>query len=974
MNKKLFILFLVSLFANMLQAQISIIGKITDSEEKPLPGVTIFVKGQKNGATSDANGHYNINTKQGEVLTFSFIGMISQNVKVDKTYEINIQMISDTYNLNEVVAIGYGTVKKSDLTGSVAVIKSKDLENTKVGLVSNSIQGLAPGVLVQQGSQKPGGGASILIRGQGTLNAGSAPLVIVDGVPDNIDDLTSSNIESIEVLKDASSAAIYGSRGSNGVILVTTKQGKSGKTKVTFNANFGSQHLMNKQHLMNAEQYYEIVNKVQPNFPWTSDELRTLSAGKSTDWQDEITQKGNYQNYNFSLSKGNDEINHFMSIDWYDNKGIIKNSSFSKANIVYNMNMKVNKFIRSGMRFRFIETSMQNVNEDGAETYGTMHGALLAQPTAPTHGADGKYFDNFLNTRANPLAMVELMDKPAEKSRLVGSMFVEFEPIKNLVFKSDNGGEITSSRYASHTEPTMGQHYKSEASLTYGRYSFLQTENTMTYNMKFDNQKLTMLGGFSASNSVADNATAVGTSVNPVTGYNNLGGAATWGPDASGKGQTTMASFFGRLNYGLFEKYLATFTMRADGSSRFAPEHRWGYFPSAALKWRASEEKFIKNLPAISNLGIRLSAGMLGNQDIGDYRFYSTVYQGGSYLNYPIGGEVLTGASQVTMGNPNLTWEKAQTLDFGIDYGFLDNRISGSIEVYYKRTNDLLWEVPLPLESGYRTSLTNVGSIENKGLEFSLNTVNIKGAFEWNTNFNFTYNNNNVVSLYDNKKDINNWLFVGKPIGVIYTYKADGIWQQNEATQAAKYNAIPGDRKVVDINGDGLITDKDRDFHGGTRPVYFGSFMNTFKYAGFDLNIYCTYAGGYKIYNNLASWINSYNSWGNMSSDYYNGYWTPQRPSNVYPAPRTGAQFSNGDGTDVNFQDGTYLRLKNIELGYNIPKNLLNSIKSTGVRVFVSAQNLLTLTKFTGFDVESDSYTNPYPAARTYIVGLSANF
>ena len=841
----------------------SITGKVTDTEGGALPGVSVIVKGTTFGTITQADGNYSLQVPaDAKTLMFSFVGMKSQEISISGKNSVNVVLKEETVGVEEVVAIGYGTVKKSDLTGSVAVIKSKDLANVKVGLVSNSMQGLAPGVLVQQGSQKPGGGASILIRGQGTLNAGSGPLVLVDGVPDDINDLSYSDIASIEILKDASSASIYGSRGSNGVILVTTKQGQKGKSKVSFNTNLGSQSLMNKQKLMNADQYYEVVNKTQANFPWSSDELRYLTDGKSTDWQDEISQKGSYQNYNLSLSGGSDKTDHFLSLDWYDNKGIIKNSSYNRASVRYNMNTEINKFIRSGIRFNFIETSLKNVNEDGMDSYGTMHSAITAQPTAPTHGVDGKYFDNFLNSKANPLAMVELMDRPTDKTRLVGSVYFAIEPIKDLIFRTENGGEATSQRSASHNEPTMGQHYKSEASISYQRYIFMQSENTLTYNLKLDNHKLTMLGGFSASKGLGENVTAIGTTVNPITGYNNLGGAATFGPDASGKGVTTMTSFFTRFNYSFRDKYLATFTMRADGSSRFAPGHRWGYFPSAALKWRASEEEFIKSIPFISNLGLRVSAGMLGNQNIGDYRFYSSVGQGGSFLNYPIGGEVLTGAAQGSMGNPDLTWEKANTLDLGLDYGLFKNRIYGTIEAYYKRTTDLLWEVPLPKESGYNSSLTNIGIIDNKGVEFSLNSVNINGKFQWITSFNFTYNKNNVVELYDNKTNIDNWLFVGKPIGVIYSYKADGIWQQNEANKALIYNAIPGDRKVVDRNNDNLITDKDRDFHGETRPVYFGSLQNTFKYAGFDFTVFCTYAGGYKILNTISSWLDRYNIWG----------------------------------------------------------------------------------------------------------------
>ena len=390
--KKHIILFIAIFFASVLHAQtINIRGTVTDTSNETLPGVSITIKGTQTGTVSDANGNYSIRAQRGNVLEFTFVGMVKQSVTVGKQNVINIQMVADAINLDEVVAIGYGIAKKSDLTGAVASIKSENLTNSKVGTVTTALQGLAAGVQVTTGSVKPGGDASVVIRGVGSLRAGSEPLYIVDGIPvqGGLQDLSSGDIESIEILKDASSASIYGSRGSNGVVLVTTKKGTSGKAKISLNASFGTQRMLNKQDLMNAQQYYELVSIAQPNYKWTSEELRLLSRGESTDWQDAVTQNGQYQNYNFSISGGKNDIQHFLGVDWYDQKGTIKNSSFNKLTVRYNMDAKLNKWLRYGVRFNVIESKLMNINEEADSGYGTMFSAISSQPTAPIYTEDG---------------------------------------------------------------------------------------------------------------------------------------------------------------------------------------------------------------------------------------------------------------------------------------------------------------------------------------------------------------------------------------------------------------------------------------------------------------------------------------------------------------------------------------------------------------------------------------------------------
>lgn len=735
--------------------------------------------------------------------------------------------------------------------------------------------------------------------------------------------------------------------------------------------------MLNKQNLMNAQQYYDLIESTGQTYTWTSEELRHLSRGESTDWQDAVTQNGSFQNYNFSVSGGTKNISHFLGVDYYTQDGTIKNSSFNKFSARYNMDNQLTSWLRSGVRFNVTESKMNNINEESDSAYGTMFSAISSQPTAPIRTDDGEYFDGFLNTKSNPVAIVDLLDRTTKKSRFVGSVYLEIEPVKNLKIRSDNALELTFFKVNEYEDGRMGQHYNKDghARIMSNKRRYWQSENTATYDFVAGRHKFTVMGGFSASKIEYEEVTADSKGINPILGFNNLGAAKEHGPNGSYGAASTLVSGFGRLAYNFDERYLATFTMRADGSSRFAPGHRWSYFPSMAVAWRISEEGFMKSASKVDNLKLRISAGMLGNQNIGDYQYMVLVSQGGYFQDYVFGGNLNTGASYSTISNPNLTWEKTKQLDLGLDFGFFGNRLSGTLEYYYKRTNDLLWEIPLPFESGYTESLTNVGVLDNQGVELTLNSVNInKPNFQWTTSFNITYNKNKMVELYNNKQDVGKHLFAGHSLGEYYTLKSKGIWQLDEAEQAARYNCEPGDRKVYDKDDNGMINGDDRMFGGQSTPTYYGGLTNTFKYKNFDLVVVMTYAGGHKINNSLNRYLDSYNVWGNMGEDYYNNYWRADRPSNKYPAPRVGSPYANGDGTDANLQDGKYLRIKNIELGYTLPKKWTSAIHATSIRLFFAVQNIYTATAFTGYDVEAWDNTNPYPSARGFIGGASINF
>ncbi|MCE8953153.1 SusC/RagA family TonB-linked outer membrane protein [Bacteroides thetaiotaomicron] len=963
-------------------AQTKISGTVTDVDKNPLPGVSVVCKSTSQGTVTNLDGKYTIEINKGNTLTFSLIGMQTQDIKIASQSIINVIMHESTIELDEVVAIGYGTAKKSDLTSSIISVKPDELKNVKVGSAADALQGLATGVLISKGSFKPGGSSNIIIRGNGSFGNGGAsttPLYIIDGVMSNagLDVIAPSDIESIEVLKDAASTAIYGSRASNGIILVTTKKGKTGKASITFNTNIGIQNLINKQKVLNASQFKEILDAATDNtYLWDKGEQRMFDEGRSTDWQDLITQSGVYQNYNLGITGGSEKTTYYLGLDWVDQEGIIKNTGYQKGNIRFNLDSKLNNWLTMGAKFNVIRSSTNSSNTDGVAgmnslDQGTMGSAIASKPSAPIFNEDGTYYDNLL-LRPNPVAAVTYFKNNFTQTRINASFNLEAEILKNLKLRTENGTEYINNQSNVFQDSRMTGIYKNVniSDRENGEQFYLQTENTLTYQLNKGIHRLTAVGGFSASIFNWTMMSAQVLNASNITQNDNLG---TGTPKSvnSDKVKSTLASFFGRVNYSLADKYLLTVTLRADGSSRFAKGHKWGYFPSGGLAWRINQEDFLKDVNFLDNLKLRTSYGIVGNQEISSYQSMAQVDATSSrYTDYVFGGTLANGSRTSILAQPDLTWEKSRQFDLGLDFAFFKNRLSGSIDGYYKYTYDLLYNVPLPLESGYRTALVNVGAMKNRGIELTLNSVNIDTKdFTWQTSLNYSFNKNEIDKLYNDLERVGNY-FVGQSINVIYTKRFGGIWQSDEAEIAKIYNAEPGDYKIIDRNRNNIIDDDDRDFVGQTTPQFFGSFSNTFKSHGFDLTIFLTYAGGHKIYNPFA-YLDSYSPSANMSPDYYHNYWTPERPSNKYP--RLGSTNSQLYETDGMYQKGDYIRLKNLELGYTLPRNIANKVYASNIRVYASVQNLVTFTKYTGFDVET-SNANPYPACRVFMGGLTVNF
>lgn len=982
MKRKMSLLGLICLFTSILMAQTKISGTVTDVDKNPLPGVSVVCKSTSQGTVTNLDGKYTIEINKGNTLTFSLIGMQTQDIKIASQSIINVIMHESTIELDEVVAIGYGTAKKSDLTSSIISVKPDELKNVKVGSAADALQGLATGVLISKGSFKPGGSSNIIIRGNGSFGNGGAsttPLYIIDGVMSNagLDVIAPSDIESIEVLKDAASTAIYGSRASNGIILVTTKKGKTGKASITFNTNIGIQNLINKQKVLNASQFKEILDAATDNtYLWDKEEQRMFDEGRSTDWQDLITQSGVYQNYNLGITGGSEKTTYYLGLDWVDQEGIIKNTGYQKGNIRFNLDSKLNNWLTMGAKFNVIRSSTNSSNTDGVAgmnslDQGTMGSAIASKPSAPIFNEDGTYYDNLL-LRPNPVAAVTYFKNNFTQTRINASFNLEAEILKNLKLRTENGTEYINNQSNVFQDSRMTGIYKNVniSDRENGEQFYLQTENTLTYQLNKGIHRLTAVGGFSASIFNWTMMSAQVLNASNITQNDNLG---TGTPKSinSDKVKSTLASFFGRVNYSLADKYLLTVTLRADGSSRFAKGHKWGYFPSGGLAWRINQEDFLKDVNFLDNLKLRTSYGIVGNQEISSYQSMAQVDATSSrYTDYVFGGTLANGSRTSILAQPDLIWEKSRQFDLGLDFAFFKNRLSGSIDGYYKYTYDLLYNVPLPLESGYRTALVNVGAMKNRGIELTLNSVNIDTKdFTWQTSLNYSFNKNEIDKLYNDLERVGNY-FVGQSINVIYTKRFGGIWQSDEAEIAKIYNAEPGDYKIIDRNRNNIIDDDDRDFVGQTTPQFFGSFSNTFKSHGFDLTIFLTYAGGHKIYNPFA-YLDSYSPSANMSPDYYHNYWTPERPSNKYP--RLGSTNSQLYETDGMYQKGDYIRLKNLELGYTLPRNIANKVYASNIRVYASVQNLVTFTKYTGFDVET-SNANPYPACRVFMGGLTVNF
>ncbi|MDJ0364423.1 TonB-dependent receptor [Hymenobacter sp. H14-R3] len=994
---------------------------VSAADQTPLPGVSVVVKGTTLGASTDATGKFSLNVPVGgdAVLIFSFVGYEATTVRVGDRSTLNIVQLKDAATgLDEVVVVGYGTQKKRDITGSVSSISAEQVAETPIVRADQILQGRAAGVQVTQTNSEPGGGTSIRIRGTNSINSGNEPLFVVDGFPGagDLNSINPNDIESIEVLKDASATAIYGSRGANGVVLITTKKGKVGRNTINFEAYSGIQKVRRKYDLMNASQFASYLNDVRAQgnlaspttalpLPYTPEQVAAL--GEGTDWQSAILQTGKINNYQLGFNGGTEQTRYNLSFNYFDQTGIILNSGFKRGTVRFNLDKKVSEKLTFNFSSQVAATGEKRalVNSQGGSFGGVLLDALRFSPINPIRDANGNYtYSNtplpYVEDVGNPVAYAEKATDNRNTVRGLLNVAGNYQIIKGLTFRATGGIDYNNQQVEQYrpSDVFLGRTTNGSATrINSNVYSWVN-ENTLTYDRQFnENNSLNVVGGLSFQQFGGDNFNATATNFFTNTlGTDNLSlGAVTLTP-GSGRYANTLASYFGRVNYQLLQRFLFTLTMRADGSSRFGDNNKWGYFPSAAFAYRLVDEKFMQNFPVVSDLKLRASYGVTGNQEIANYQSLSR-YSVGAYA---AGNTRLVGLVSTNIPNPNLSWESTASSNVGLDLSLLKNRIGFTFDAYYKKTSDLLLQVSIPTTSGFNSVYLNAGSVENKGLEFALNTTNIDSKrFSWSTNLNLSLNRNKVLDLNGEYEryvgSSSSSLFVGSglgntsvlrvgaPIGSFFGYQFDGLWQTADEIKASgtKTPAVPGDPRYVDQNGDGAITATDRVIIGKAQPSFIYGVTNNFKLGNFNLSVFIQGVQGDDVLNlnryELESGVTTTNKLASVVNR-----WAGPGTSTTIPRAGSVLRRSTGIVSDV-VEDGSFVRLKTLTLGYTIPvPAYLSAIKLASV--YLTAQNLVTLTKYTGYDPEVNSFGgnnlslntdyNAFPSTRTFIAGVRLGF
>ncbi|MCF8302955.1 MAG: TonB-dependent receptor [Bacteroidales bacterium] len=1012
----LFLMVFSLLSLGVLAQQKTITGKVTQKENgSPLPGVTVYVKGTSNGTITDADGEYSLDVSpEAKVLRFQFVGMKTIDKQIGTKATINAVLESDQISLEEYVVVGYGAVKKSDLTGSVTSIKTEKLEKIPVNSMDQKLQGQSAGVRVTQTSAQPGGATSIRIRGGNSIMAGNEPLYVIDGVPvtgntdliswtnspnqNGLSTLNPNDIESIEVLKDASATSIYGARGANGVVLITTKSGKSGDDKITFSAYSGFQEKANSIDVMNAEQYARLYDEAginaNPNYTPAYPNPESLGAG--TDWQNEIYRQAPMENYELSVSGGNESTKYALSGNYYDRKGIIHGSDFERYSFRANLEKDVSDKLKVGNHLTISQSNSETVSSDtpGGFFPGVVNTSMIISPVLDIKDENGNYTltdpvaDAWLN---NPVAVTRQVEALNHVKRLLGDVYAEYSIIEGLKLKSSFGIDILSQTVDMYTPRTIyeGSWNDGQARYATNNNEMYNFENTLNYNRQFNEEhSLNALLGFTYQE--RDNRAFIDVATgfpNDVLSYYGIENAENMPKIYTGFNKSSLISYFSRANYSLKNKYLLTLTGRLDGSSKFGKNNRFGFFPSAAIAWRMSEEDFIKDLDIFSNLKLRASYGISGNERIPNFRYIRTI----ASILYYLGESPASGFAPDQPGNNNLKWETTRQLDVGFDMGFINNRLTITTDYYYKKTFDLLYYADLPWSTGFNSYLKNIGELENEGFEFAVHSDNFVGEFAWSTDMNISTNRNQVLDLNGKELFINNdqyklkignWSVIreGEEMGSFYGWEADGIWQSDEAEQATAYGAQPGDFKYIDQNNDGKLNEEDRKIIGHALPDFRWGLTNSFSYKNFSLDVFVQGVQGNEILNANRFELESGNGLTNASIDMLDR-WTPENPSDKYPRANRNADYLHM--SDRYLEDGSYIRLKSISLSYDLPQNLLKSAKIKGARIYITAKNLLTFTDYTGFDPEVSHFGQDntrvgydfgaYPSVKSYILGLSIN-
>ena len=1017
-------------------------GKVTDaSDGEPLMGATIKVKETNAGVVTDLDGHYSVKVDNGQTLMVSYIGYITKSVKYTGQATLDVALSADNAALDEVVVVGYGVMKRSDITGSVVSVGEKDIKKSVITSVDQALQGRAAGVQVTQNSGSPGGGISVAIRGVNSLN-GNEPLYVVDGIAIDgqtngnstaLSSINPSDIVSMEVLKDASATAIYGSRASNGVVLITTKKGQAGKTSISYEGYYALQSIPNKMETMNLREYAELYNERADALGWGDrEEFADPSVlGDGTNWQDEIFRNASMHNHQLTVSGGNETGQYLISGGYLKQDGIAVGSDFERFSARVNADTHIGKWLQVGVQSSFARTKKTNTIDDS----GVIELALRQLPEVPARNPDGSWGyqeKNDLGTYySNPLADALTRENYEKGLQAMLNGYATVNICKGLTLRVEYGGSYNyNNSYYFQPSLTLGDWSQtSSGSRGASNSNYWSFKQYLTYMNTFAKKhSVNIMAGHEAQESSWENLSAgrTGYLFNNVHEL-NVGDAKT-ATNNNQKGSSSIESYYGRLNYTFDDRYLVTATLRADGSSSFGPDNRWGWFPSAALAWRFSQESFLKKFKWLSNGKLRLGWGLVGNQNAGAYAY------GAPMAN--VATAYGTGFYPSRYANSKLKWEQTKAWNVGLDLTFLNNRIEFIFDAYLKNTDNLLMPAALPtyVSGVIGAPWVNSGAMRNKGFEFTLNTVNFsKKDFEWSTGITFSLNRNEVTRLYTessgNQGKINGLTYtyttVGEPVGQFYGYNVIGMFEKEDDFYQKDINGdylldAQGNKKIValpegkvvdegtgiwygdyiyeDRNGDDVIDEEDRIFLGNPEAKFTFGLNNDFRWKGFDVNLFITGSVGNKVFNYLAQQqSNPMNRWVSLKSvrDYAryeliatDGERTLDNMRMTNPGASTyridqAAANTNDRMSSVFVEDGTYVRIKNLAIGYTLPKKWLQKVKIENLRVYFNVQNLWTITGYDGYDPEVGSYNQNvllrgvdyarYPSQRIYTFGMNLN-
>lgn len=982
-------------------------GTVTDLENnEPLPGVNVLAKGTTTGTVTDVDGNYRLTVGDDiTTLVFSSVGYLSEEVEINGRNIVNLSLSPDIQSLEEVVVVGYGAVKKSDLTGSVSSVKAEELTAYPAIGAVQALQGRAAGVQITANNGEPGADFKVRVRGGTSINASSDPIYVVDGfvgaaLPPPED------IESIEVLKDASATAIYGSRGANGVIMVTTKRGSKGQAKIDFNASYSLQNEINRLDLLNKEQFTEYIQDTNPDF---------TPLDGNTDWQDEIFQTGNIQNYQLGISGGADNLSYYLSGTYFDQEGIIINSGFRRYSITSNIEIQAAEKFKVGLNLFARRTQQDGArtqeNSGGANNSGVVAAAFKFGPDQPIRDANGNYtLARLSDAHDNAVAVAtEYIDENVT-DRFQGNLFAEYQIFDDLSFRTTLGASSNNGRTGQYTPTTLqgGAGVGGDGRVNGSKNSLLLNENYLTYSKEFGVHNLTVMGGYSYQVSRNENWSGRSQSFPTDAGlYWNLGAGSVFQRPGSEFSEWELASWYGRVNYTLNDKYLLTLNARYDGSSVFSENNKWAFFPSGAFAWNMGDEGFMQNIEPVSFWKWRVSYGVTGNRAINPYQTLAALR---AIDVLAIENGVPVNAITIdNVANENLSWESTAQLDIGVDIGLFNDRINVNMDYYNMVTSDLLFELPLPEYSGYPFQLTNIGKVENRGFELTLNSRNISGEFIWDMGFNVSANRNKILELPDGNDILyrsgpghmvglgdTQILREGEPVGVFYGWIYDGVYQEgDDFIEGGGFEQEAGGERFRDIdsrdeNGeltgvpDGQLNNDDRTVIGDPQPDFIWGFNNDFRWKGFDLNVFFQASQGNEIFNYTLMELDLMAGRNNATTAALDR-WTPTNTNTDIPKA-SGGRARRASTRWI--QDGSFIRLKNLALGYNIPKVILDRLNIRKLRVYVSAQNLLTFTDYEGYDPEvnyrSSGATNSnrnlgldyasYPNAKSYTFGINLGF